>query len=203
MVIANYNYYCHAHTWGVIEGVVQEMVSLTVLVGLVLYLNFVVSALETEDSLSDISNNNTECFNRNDSCKECTDGKDDCYWCEPSKQCLDWKWSKSHVVPSDLHCKGHNFYFKQCRLNGAGIIALITVGTVVVVGLFLCCCVCCCCVCISRRRKRKYEKLQEKHETRKEAIQSRNNQNRAERAARRDEIRRKYHIGTSDHDQLA
>lgn len=161
----------------------------------------IISALETEDNEN--LSETTTCSNRSSSCKECTDRKDDCYWCAASKNCLEWKWSKSHALSSDVDCKGHNYYYKQCGLNAAGIIAITVVVVVVVVGLCLCCCVCCCCYYMSRRRKRKYAKLQETHEYTNQAIRSGNNERRAERAAKREEILRKYQRDSSKYDQLA
>ena len=178
------------------------MATVAVLVGLVLSLTFIISAFGM-NSLG--KNNDSLCVIRSASCKNCTDGNKDCYWCESSKECLDWKWSKGNIVPSDTKCKGYNFYFNQCRINGAGIIAIICISLVVVIGLFLCCCVCCCCYCMSQRRKKNYERLQERHEDRKRTISSGNSERRAERAAKRNEILSKYQINSdnSKYGQLA
>ena len=100
-----------------------------------------------------------DCNLRGNSCKNCTDGMDDCFWCEPSKECRKWKGGNNHVS-ANTNCKGYNFYYKQCKLNGAGIIAILSVSLVLLVASCLCCCVCCCCCWISRRRKRSYERLQ-------------------------------------------
>ena len=179
------------------------MVARAVLIGLILYLLTIVvdpslSALVNEDGLDDYMEDET-CSPRS-SCKNCTDGKSDCYWCESSKECL--KWHKS----SDIHCKGSNYYYSQCRINGAGILAIIVVAVVLAIGLCICCCVCCCCYCMSRRRKRNYELLQETHQNKNQNIYSASSARRADHAAKREEIRRKYervNSYSSKNDQLA
>ena len=174
-----------------------------VIIGLILYLTFIVdasvSAFDAEDRLEDIDET---CLQRN-SCKNCTDGKRDCYWCEASKECLKWP---SHHKSSDIHCKGYNYYYSQCKINGAGILAIIVVVVVFVIGLCICCCVCCCCYCMSRRRKRNYELLQETHQNRNQNIYNASSARRAEHAAKREEILRKYervNSYNSKNDQLA
>ena len=166
------------------------MATKAVLIGLILCLPFIVdtsvsasrSALKTEVYTED----EALCINLNGSCKNCTTGKD-CYWCEASNQCL--KWSSNG---RDIHCKGYNYFYRQCKLNGVALIAISVVVVVVIIGLCICCCVCCCCYCISQRRKRNYEILQETHQNRNQAIYSGSSERKAERAARREEIRRKY-----------
>ena len=176
-----------------------------VLIALILCLTFIIISAQdtfegsgTQDSIVNGSVNgsvNNTCFNSNATCESCTKGKKDCYWCEASKECLEWH--------HEAHCKGHNYYYGQCQINGAGIIAITVVVIVVIVGLCACCCVCCCCYCMSRMRKRNYEILQENHERTNRSIHSTHNERKAERAARREEIARKYQIGNSKYDQLA
>ena len=166
------------------------MITKAVLIGLVLCLPFVVnasvSASRSASKTVDYTADETSCTNLNESCKNCTTSND-CYWCASSDQCL--KWSSNG---RDIHCKGYNYYYRQCKLNGVALIAVFVVVVVVIIGLCICCCVCCCCCCISRRRKRNYEILQETHQNRNQAIYSGSNERKAERAARREEIRRKY-----------
>ena len=188
------------------EKINLMMVARAVLIGLILYLLTIVvdaslSALVNEDGLGDYMEDET-CSPRS-SCKNCTDGKSDCYWCESSKECLKWP---SRHKSSDIHCKGYNYYYSQCRINGAGILAIIVVAVVLAIGLCICCCVCCCCYCMSRRRKRNYELLQETHQNKNQNIYSASSARRADHAAKREEIRRKYervNSYSSKNDQLA
>ena len=150
--------------------------------------------------ISGVLSENSTCSSRNSSCTDCTDGKKDCYWCDASKECLKWPGS---LHSNDIHCKGYRYYYNQCRLNGVGIIAITVVSVVLLMGLCLCCCICCCCYCMSQRRKRSYEALRETHEYTNRNIASQNSERKAERAARREEIVRKYQRGSSKYDQLA
>ena len=150
--------------------------------------------------ISGVLSESSTCSDRNNSCTDCTDGKKDCYWCEPTKECLEWPGSKDS---NDLHCKGYRYYYNQCRLNGVGILVITVVSVILVIGLCVCCCVCCCCYCMSQRRKRKYQALQDTHEYTNRTIGSQNNERKAESAARREEIVRKYQRGSSKYDQLA
>ena len=137
-----------------------------------------------------------DCNLRNGSCRNCTDGADDCFWCEASKECKKWTHGNNHL--SKVDCKGYNFYYQQCKLNGAGIIAITAVVLVLLVASCVCCCVCCCCCWLSRRRKRNYELLQDNYADKKAEIYERNADRKAERKARRDDIRRKYALNPDD-----
>ena len=116
-------------------------------------------------------------------CSNCTK-KDDCYWCESSKECTDWKWGD---IPE---CKDQNYYFRQCNVNGFSFILIFSLALLLILFTLVCCCVCCCCYCIRRRRRREYSLL----ESRRASFQERQRQFQA----RRDEIRHKYGLDSSD-----
>jgi len=170
-----------------------------VLVGLCLVI-FLPSFSRGETNLDHDGEEEDDCKLRGNSCKNCTDGRDDCFWCEPSKECRKWTHGNNHVAKTN--CKGYNFYYQQCKLNGAGIIAILSVMLVLLVASCLCCCVCCCCCWMSRRRKRSYERLQDNYADKRADIYERNADKKAERRAKRDEIRRKYELN-SDNTQYA
>ena len=170
-------------------------------IGLILCLTFIANV--SVSALENIMEDDDTCSQHNSTCKNCTDGKTDCYWCEPSKECLNWPGQHD---ARKIHCKGSNYYYSQCRINAAGILAIIVVVVVLVIGLCVCCCVCCCCYCISRRRKRNYMLLQETHQNRNQNIHSASNTRRADHAAKREAILRKYervNSYNSKNDQVA
>ena len=166
-----------------------------VLVSVCLVITLTVARDETD--LDELEADDIDCSLRGLSCKNCTDGMDDCFWCEASKECKKWKWGNNHVS-ANTNCKGYNFYYKQCKLNGAGIIAILSVGLVLLLASCCCCCVCCCCCWMSRRRKRNYERLHDNYADKRADIYERNADKKAERRARRDDIRRKYALNSDD-----
>ena len=116
-------------------------------------------------------------------CSNCTE-KEDCYWCESSKECADWKWGD---IPN---CKGQNYYFRQCDVNGLSFILIFSLALLLILVTIVCCCVCCCYCYIRRKRRREYTLL----ESRRASFQERQRQFQA----RRDEIRHKYGLDNSD-----
>jgi len=119
----------------------------------------------------------------NTHCVNCTK-KQDCYWCASSKECSDWKWGD---FPQ---CKGQNYYFRQCDVNGLSFLLILSLALLLILITVVCCCVCCCYCYVKRRRQREYSLI----ENRRASFQERQRLFQA----RRDEIRHKYGLDGSD-----
>jgi len=91
----------------------------------------------------------------NTDCSLCTEN-DECYWCESSNECKYWGYGD---LPH-IKCKGQNYYFRQCNVNGLGFILIFSLALLLILFAIVCCCVCCCYCYIRRKRRREYTLLE-------------------------------------------
>ena len=84
----------------------------------------------------------------NKNCSICTENEQ-CYWCAASQKCSYWEWG---YYPK---CKGQDYYYGQCNVNGLSFILLFVVALLLILFVVVCCCVCCCYCYIRRRRTRR------------------------------------------------
>ena len=126
---------------------------------------------------------------KNTNCSSCVKKGGDCYWCPDTGKCGQWDTTKTP------DCKGSEYFYKQCNLNGAAFIVLLSFGLLLLLGVIVSCCIFCCCCYMKRRRRRQYVSLVNIEQNRtNERTDIRNRQ----LQARRDEIRHKYGLDTND-----
>ncbi|CAM1307570.1 PTTG1IP (predicted) [Pycnogonum litorale] len=127
------------------------------------------------------------------SCKDCLKNVK-CFYCTSTKKCDVYPYST--IVPKAKDCTMGNIRWGLCGINfEALIISCAVIGGIIIISIGICCCCCCCC------RKKKHSaitKLEMKWERQKEDRLARNEERRAERKAKTDEIRRKYGLIKDD-----
>ena len=104
----------------------------------------------------------------NTDCSLCTEN-DECYWCESSNECKYWGYGD---LPH-IKCKGQNYYFRQCNVNGLGFILIFSLALLLILFAIVCCCcvcACCCYCCIRRRRRREYTLLESPRDSQEQEI---------------------------------
>ncbi|KAL3832126.1 hypothetical protein ACJMK2_024015 [Sinanodonta woodiana] len=125
-----------------------------------------------------------ECSKHSASCDDCVGvAKAQCVYCQGAKKCK----LKKSIIPTD-ECSLSDAKWGVCWVNyEALIIAVSVIGSVIFLGIVICCC--CCCRGKGKEKLKKWEAKWERDRTERKA---RNDERRAERQQKTDEIRRKY-----------
>ncbi|XP_070566762.1 pituitary tumor-transforming gene 1 protein-interacting protein-like [Ptychodera flava] len=116
-----------------------------------------------------------------------------CYWCNGKDVCADYP--VGDIFPTK-DCDLSAARWLECWLNFEAL--LISMGVIAGVLLISCCCCVYCCCCRSSSNKKKYAKEDAKLERQREERTMRQEERKAERKAKNDEIRRKYGLMKDD-----
>ena len=125
-------------------------------------------------------------------CEECIRSTG-CFYCDKPasghKTCQDA--SRAAFLTDITSCPGYNWKWGQCTLNGIVIAVLLALFIVLIIS---CCCVTfCCIICVCRRRRKELLARNEyRYQREREAIKEAHARKKEEKAARREEIKKKY-----------
>ncbi|BFY98981.1 hypothetical protein BsWGS_02021 [Bradybaena similaris] len=134
-----------------------------------------------------------ECAKLNTSCDTClTSSK--CLYCYSDNTCK--RYPSGSILPSSDVCALDEARWGVCWLNfQAMIISVSVIGGVIVFTITFCCIYCCCC----RNSGRKKQELEDqKFESKKMERKVKQNDRKAERKSRMDDIRKKYGLMKDD-----
>ena len=138
-----------------------------------------------------------DCSKYNKSCNDCVNTHK-CYYCGSTKRCWKYDPTIKDFIPPESQCLKNDSFIGQCFFTTLVLLIAVPSAAGVLLIALGCTIYCCCCRNNKRRIQRDQTRFQAELDRRKDASDRR----KAERQAKRDDIRRKYGLFKDGDDSM-
>nr|ABA43351.1 PTTG1IP [Trichoplax sp. BZE8]ABA43352.1 PTTG1IP [Trichoplax sp. BZ264] len=138
-----------------------------------------------------------DCGQYNKSCNDCVNTHK-CYYCGSTKRCWKYDPTIKDFIPPESQCVKNDSFIGQCLFSTLVLLIAVPSAAGVLLISLGCLIYCCCC----RNNKRKVQRDQARFQAELDRRKDASDRKKAERQAKRDDIRRKYGLFKDGDDSM-